>query len=277
MKFSVKKIVPLFFGFAIICWCNLCFAQTNYDTTNVEIVAPVEESSGDSVVAVVDTTNEYSIGQFVNIDSIEINPIAYPRKSLQDTIAKLKQEDAYWYAEGVDLVKPLESNKDGGFWYWLARLFNSSAMRIIAWVVVIGIVLTLVVLFLKNNGIGLFTAAARKIYHKEEETISDNIFEIDFEKNISQSIYNQNYKLATRLLFLRLLKTMTEKEVLSYSLDKTNFDYLMALHGKKIFADFASAVRNYEYVWYGNFAINAVQFEAIKTNFDKLQQEFLNN
>ena len=197
--------------------------------------------------------------------------------NLKDTISSLKKQEDYWYADGIEKEKPKEvREKRNGFFYWLDRAFSSNAFRIFSWVLIIGIVIVLIVLFLRSNGIGLFAANAKHIKTDDTETnISDNIFEIDFEAMIAKYIGAANYKLATRLLFLRLLKIMTEKNILEYAPDKTNFDYLFALAGTASFNDFASAVKNYEYVWYGNFSVNENQFNLIKTNFDKLQQQLV--
>lgn len=256
-------------------WGNIIYAQTNYDTSNVEIIeAPIE----DTTVDVVEKNNDYLTGQFKNIDSLEIIPIVKGITSLQDTITKLKNEEAYWYADGVNIKKPTTEKSENGFWYWLTQFFNTRWPRIIAWIIVIGIATTLIVLFIKSNGIGLFAPTSKKIDDANlGEAIGENIFEIDFEKSIEQSIHLQNYKLATRLLFLRLLKTMAEKNLIVYSPSKTNFDYLMELNSSNSFNSFAKAIRNYEYVWFGNFLVNSSQFDIIKTSFDKLYTQLTNS
>jgi hypothetical protein len=160
-------------------------------------------------------------------------------------------------------------------WDWLEAFFKfliSDTFKIISWITIVAIILFLLYIFLKSYGINILASAPKKIITVETE-ISTNIFEIDFDTQLQKSITTANYTLATRLLFLQLLKRLTELELLEYAPDKTNFDYLFALNGKSFFNEFAIAVRNYEYVCYGNFDLNEQQFFLLKNNFDLLQQK----
>jgi hypothetical protein len=101
----------------------------------------------------------------------------------------------------------------------------------------------------------------------------ENIFEIDFETALAGSLVAADYRLAIRLLFLRLLKIMNEKKLIEYSTDKTNFDYLFHLNGTGLFNDFSVLIRNYEYAWYGKFRLNEQQYGIIEKKFSRFQQQ----
>lgn len=105
---------------------------------------------------------------------------------------------------------------------------------------------------------------------KEEATIlEENIFEIDYQKEIEKAIRGLNYRLATRLLFLRLLKNLSQKNIIQYKQDRTNFDYLLQLSKGKYYNDFFRLTRNYEYAWYGKFEVSQEAFGVIKNEFEK--------
>jgi hypothetical protein len=272
LQSPLKKAVCICF-FTLIFLGQKLYAQTDVDTTTNELVEPLEDTVIDTVAENESSTKEKFKGDFTLIDTNNVISITNGRISLKDTIQSLKKSDDYWYADGVEEKKEIINEKPSSFWQWLAKLLNNKVFRVLSWIIIIGILLFLVIAFLRSNGIGLFTSGARKIKSAAiEEEIADNIFEIDFEAAIAKSIQSQDYCLATRYLFLRLLKGLANKNIIEYAPDKTNFDYLFALSGTIVYNDFALAVKNYEYVWYGDFTITNQQFLSIQTQFDKLQQ-----
>jgi len=86
----------------------------------------------------------------------------------------------------------------------------------------------------------------------------------------------QDYRLATRLLFLRLLRTMADRNIITYSIEKTNFDYLFELSGSQYFNNFSALAKGYEYVWYGNFTIQESQFAQLRQRLDDLTRQINN-
>ena len=103
-----------------------------------------------------------------------------------------------------------------------------------------------------------------------EEAIAetDNIFEINYQREIDKAVSNGNYRFAVRLMFLRLLKNLSDKKVIHYKQDSTNFDYLLQLHPTKYYHDFFRLTRNYEYSWYGQFDIDPEKFSLIRKDFE---------
>jgi hypothetical protein len=74
-------------------------------------------------------------------------------------------------------------------------------------------------------------------------------------------------------MFLQLLKELSNKNIIRYQQDRTNFDYLMQLHGTKYYEDFFRLTRNYEYAWYGLFDITESKFELVKKDFNKMNSQ----
>lgn len=245
------------------------FAQTSSNDSTIyedeEIVEPVEDIAAST----------YKKGKFNLVDTASSVTINKGNVHLEDTIHQLKNEEAFWYADGLTEEKKSTKEPSNFKWTWLDNFIKfllSNTFKIISWTIIGLIILFLLFIFLKNNGINLLASKPKKIASSDAE-ITTNIFEIDFAKELQKSIDATNYTLATRLLFLQLLKRLTELEFLEYAPDKTNFDYLFALNGKAFYTDFALAVKNYEYVCYGNFELNEQKFVAIKNNFYLLQQK----
>ena len=74
-----------------------------------------------------------------------------------------------------------------------------------------------------------FSERNQKAWHEGQTKETENIFEINFQQEIDKAVQAGNYRLAVRLLFLRLLKNLAEKNIIQYQQDRTNFDYLMQL------------------------------------------------
>ena len=68
--------------------------------------------------------------------------------------------------------------------------------------------------------------------------MTEDIFAINYQKEIDKACSKGNYRLAIRLMFLRLLKDLSEKNIIQYTQDKTNFDYLIQLHPTRLLQRF---------------------------------------
>lgn len=182
-------------------------------------------------------------------------------------VDKIKADDEFWYANSGPVKE--EEKKPSDFWEQLFMFFQKKIVKTIAWIIMIGILATAFIMYLINNKIGIFSSRGRKLaVENNTNEVPENIFDIDFSHHLQLALDEHNYRLATRLFFLKMLRTMSEQQILQYSIDKTNMDYLFELNGTKYFKDFAAASRNYEYVWYGNFNITQEQFALIKKNFE---------
>jgi hypothetical protein len=66
---------------------------------------------------------------------------------------------------------------------------------------------------------------------------------------------------------------MSEKNIIQYKQDKTNFDYLLQLHPTKHYNSFFRITRNYEYSWYGKFDVSEQAYRVISSEFDQFDRE----
>lgn len=75
------------------------------------------------------------------------------------------------------------------------------------------------------------------------------------------ALKNNDYHAATRFVYLITLQLLAKKGLITWSLEKTNLDFLRELTGHPIKIDFSSLTKTYEYVEYGDFEINESQFD----------------
>lgn len=190
-----------------------------------------------------------------------------------DTLRKIKSEDDFWYAN-TSANKQEPTTPQFSILRWLIKEISGKTARFVAWCILIGGLFFFIVFYLVNNEIGLFAPSKRKVpLETPMNALIEDIFEIDFEAALIKSLAVLNYRLAVRLLFLRLLIMMNEKKIITYSPDKTNFDYLFYLNGTEYFNGFSALVKCYEYTWYGEFVLSEQQYALIERNFSLFQQQ----
>lgn len=105
-----------------------------------------------------------------------------------------------------------------------------------------------------------------------QEVETKDIFSIDYTAAISNAVAAKNYRLAVRLHYLQLLKMLSEKNIIQYQPDKTNFDYLLQLRPTPYYKAFFNMTRHYEYSWYGLFPIDEGQYHQIRNSFSTLTE-----
>lgn len=182
--------------------------------------------------------------------------------------------------------EPITEVKDLSAWdrFWTAvkrffeELFNFGGIgksmsgleilfKIIAILIILFVVYLIVKVILNKEGGWVFSKSAKKI--DVLENVEENIHNINFGKIVSDAIQNKNYRIAVRYYYLWLLKSLSDKDVIEWDIDKTNADYyneIVNLDTKKNFR-FLSYI--YEYSWYGEFELSEEDFKKAELAFKK--------
>lgn len=115
-----------------------------------------------------------------------------------------------------------------------------------------------------------FTGAFRKSLKNSltSELLGEDIHEMDFDRLIDEAAEQQQYRIAVRLLYLRTLKEMTDKEYIRWAPDKTNREYVHELTGSDMRKRFEHLTLLFEYIWYGDFPVDRTLFEQSRTLFN---------
>ena len=161
-------------------------------------------------------------------------------------------------------------------WFWdtLARWFSMIPFggSILRYILLAAAVLLLAYIVLKSLGIDaiqLLRGESGKVDLAYSESL-ENIHEINFDAEIEKAVSQHNYRLAVRLLYLKCLKQLSDNNLIHWQIDKTNSAYLVELTDADQQRTFGQLTRQFEYVWYGNFAIDKQAF----SNIDRLFQNF---
>jgi len=97
--------------------------------------------------------------------------------------------------------------------------------------------------------------------------IEKNIHSIDFKSRITEAEHQDNYRLAIRYYYLWLLKELAKSGYIDYDSEKTDSDYLYEIKEQDFRTQFSYASYLYNYIWYGEFEVDNIEFKKAKTTF----------
>jgi len=212
-------------------------------------------------------------------DTSAVNVRSFDKKALKE----FSKKPEFKYKE-VDAEPSLWTR----FWRWFWHLFDfmnvkvtknatfwTLALEFIEYAIIISGLGAIVFIILKLSGIDLFNIFRRKsssidLPYSES---SENIHEIDFDKQIETAISQHNYRLAVRLLYLKCLKQLSDAALIQWQPEKTNSAYLDELNNTNQYSGFKVLTRQFEYIWYGDFPIDGDLFSQINTMFQKFKKE----
>lgn len=258
----------------------------NNDTTGILPPSAEEVKATDSL----HQENSYFIDRS---DTLSVQQRTIPGQEIR----KMKEDGDFWYTDAdikrkkskeqiayerehgqkgqkekdEQALKEQQQQQNGGY----TPLGQRSWFQTFLWVIILAVFVIGLVIYFGGSNVGLFRKKNVRLGSTGEEEISEDIFAINYQKEIDKAAAQGNYRLAIRLLFLRLLKNMSEKSIIVYKQDKTNFDYLGELHPTNYYTNFFRITRNYEYSWYGHFMVSEDVYKIIRRDFDQFDKELL--
>ncbi|WAC03227.1 DUF4129 domain-containing protein [Lacinutrix neustonica] len=145
-------------------------------------------------------------------------------------------------------------------------------LRILPYILLAGLVFLLIRFFLKVNAKHFISGKTKKgtmAFTDEEQIIKNE----DITILISEAVKQNNYRLAIRYYYLWSLKTLTEAHIIDWQPQKTNEDYKKEIVSNTMLSQFEKITRIYDYIWYGEFEIDAPKFEHLKLEFITLNNQ----
>ncbi|GAB2812585.1 hypothetical protein GCM10027043_10240 [Ferruginibacter profundus] len=244
--------------------------QNKGDEDSVVVEAPVvedqvmEEKSGDTLF--VDTTLNYN-KPFVAADSVkawkELKDFAYVKH--MDSLLEAAKRNNRQKEKVAEAPRDSSGN-------WLERLFSSKGLQVFFWALAVLFVLFILYKLFLTEGVfrKKSTAAKPNTPEAAEEIISN---ESDLTVMIRQAVLAGNYRLAVRYQYLQTLFKLSAKNLIEMAADKTNNQYVREITNINYQVDFASLTLNYEYVWYGEFAIDENTYRRLESGFSQFNNK----
>lgn len=246
----------IFFMVAALCFFINGKAQ---DTAVFEKQTTVDVAEADSAYEIITVSTPKEENKFDEIAVIEkINT----RKISDADINEVRSDNAYWYVNKVPVRKKQKGEQPR------KTLFDAPWFKTLFWIVLIGGFVALLFWFLATSNIRLFRRSPKSVTKEStEEEFTENIFGINFEKEIQKAIASGDHRMAVRLLYLQTLKELSIRNLIKYTHEKTNTDYLFQLAGTAYYKNFFTLTRSFDYTWYGHFELSPDSFSVIQKDF----------
>jgi hypothetical protein len=215
----------------------------------------------------IDSVQPNKDGYFIekNADSFTIEQ----RRIKSGHISKLRSLRDFWYVDSA-MSKKAAAKEEKGY----VPLGQRKWFQILIWLVIIGTFGAALTWYLATSNVRLFGRKKIPVIADEDAIAKEeNIFVINYQAEINKAVNVANYRLAIRLLFLRLLKELSEKQIIEYKLDRTNLDYLLQLRNTGYYKSFFHVARSYEYAWYGKFDVAESIYRIIEKEFQQIDRE----
>lgn len=180
----------------------------------------------------------------------------------------LEAETVSWWQRFKNWLEQFLSNSFDTPTAGVSRFINRIIKGIyilIALIVIYFIVKTLV----NKEGNWIFGRSSDKLTINTTE-LEKKLLETDFDKLITKAVKEQNYRLAVRYQYLKVLKELTNKEIIIWEFEKTNQDYYYEIKNTQLKESFAYVSYIYNYSWYGGFDITTHDYSEAEIAFDKL-------
>ena len=160
------------------------------------------------------------------------------------------------------------------FWRLIDELFSTEGgqigLTIFQYVLIAAVIVIIILLVLKNDIRAVFYGKSASVAIDFKE-FDEDIHKINFDKLIADAIHKNDYRKAIRLHFLKLLKDLTDKNLIKWQIDKTNNDYSMELSNSKFNNEFKELALMYEYIWYGDFQLDEHNFKSSIAKFKEFK------
>lgn len=140
------------------------------------------------------------------------------------------------------------------------------------WVLVIAALGVVVWLMTRTDFISFVRGESKQVEFNFSD-LEEDLNKIDFEARISKALSENDFRLAIRWHYLKILELMNTKNLISWEAHKTNIDYIREMDRSLFSNAFRRISRIYEYAWYGRYEINAAQFGNMETPFRDLEKE----
>jgi hypothetical protein len=271
-KYFFRIIFSLF-----ICIPVAVYAQTPADTTvfikdtvivQTDSLALVQDSSGAASQIGPAEINEDSMYMPVR-DSAYLNVYA-PREVRQAKVHEYLADRDYEYANDPAYWKKDKiQNNQGPSSFW-----NFMRNKVVQWIFVLGVIAAIVYgLFLlaRENNFRWFSRRSKQIQQIEPDSLLQG--PVDYDEAIRKYQAEGNYRFAIRYLFLRLIHSATDKNIIQIRDSTTNTDIGRAFGQHPLASQFRYLATAYEYIYFGDFNLSKEIFDSLKMKFEAFQEK----
>jgi len=198
------------------------------------------------------------------VDFVKTRKIWQPRQGFGGDTKRVNRRDE---AMATDYREPQEEVENYNLRFLEPLFFLIKYAMIILLIAVVLYMIVMALQQIKDDGDSMVDV------EDSLESLEEDIREMDLEGMLSEALETANYKLAIRAQFLILLKKLTDKELIDWSIEKTNRDYIRELSKHPSIETFKQVTLGFELAWYGDQESDRGDYAS----FEVLTQRFQNS
>jgi hypothetical protein len=166
--------------------------------------------------------------------------------------------------------KPLkiDPNKESKFNTapWLAQ-----TLKIVLYVIVIGGLAFLLFIVVKNVISNYNESVHDDLIAKIEDLENNLQTENNIDKILEQALAMGEYKLAIRILYLGIIKRLSQAELIEWKREKTNACYVSEMVNHPLGNHFSFLTKIYEKAWFSDYLVDFTRYSVISNHFNNFQ------
>jgi hypothetical protein len=203
------------------------------------------------------------------MDSTYLNTYAL-REVSQSKVDKYRTDRDYEYANDPEYWEKDKVQNNSGSSLFLNLLRNKIFQWILFLAVIAVIIYGIYVLARENN----FRWFGRRIEQPQRDQ-PDSLLQgpVDYDEAIRKYQAEGNYRFAIRYLFLRLIHSAMDKNIIQIRDSMTNTDIGRAFGQHPLASQFRYLAKAYEYIYFGDFILTEKVFDSLKTKFEVFQEK----
>jgi hypothetical protein len=205
----------------------------------------------------------------------QIDSVAAPQGTVvlrgfdEDRINELKADPALDYDKDLRQLPSLWERFKAWLWELLSSILGTRAAGFISTnllYVLVFVILVFAVFILSKGGLRrVFHGAPRSL--AEVATVSEDIREMDLNALIAEAEKNGDLRRAIRLHYLLVLRKLVDQNVLHWSPDHTDRDYMAQVKDPALRARFTQVALVFQWVWYGHAEVDQARYADLRRPF----------
>lgn len=220
----------------------------------------------------------FSLPLLAQTDTISTKPTVEAvdfRIPTKEIIEQYQKDKRFQY---IDEKSKLDVSWLSKLKYWIFdKLFGGASdlvtSGLIGWIAIVAGIILIIVIILKLTGVNFKAILGKKkLYTPEIEIYTENVHEMDFETLMANALRNNDYRLAVRFLYLKNLKLLSDNSIIKWNVNKTNYNYQYEIPNNTLRSKFLDITFIFDYVWYGEFALNESDFSKIRSHMDEFNK-----
>ncbi len=216
-------------------------------------------------------------------NSVVIDSSNVSKKEFSSLISKKYQDDHFNYNETVGQSQNYLLRAIKWFFQKLEDIFGIdidpgfyNIVEILIYLILIATALYIIIrLFVGSQASSFFTKKSKELAPLTFE--EEHIEKINLDELISNALQQNDYRLAIRYMYLKMLKDLSVKNLIDWHFEKTNIDYYNELKSTALQQNFKTVSYLYEHIWYGEFKLDDSAYYSAKKEFDNLKKSINTN